>query len=290
MKQFNIFDVCIIGSGPSGVQAGLYLLRAQKSVVFFTSDKLGSLVSAHKIENFYGVGETSGEELYKKGIVEVERLGASIKWGIVSHIIPDFDSNTYVITDNKNTVKAKTVLLAMGKQIQKNLEYEINAKSGVSYCATCDGFFYKNKKIAIVGNSEYTLAEYKHLLNVTKDITIFTNGEKNSVFSKNCITNQNKIIKIENTKDLRVEIYLNDDSVYSFDGVFIAEGHFSINQLASTLGVQIKDDCVVVDDKMKTNINGVYACGDLIGGPYQIAKAVNDGMKAGLSILNYLKG
>ena len=287
----TIYDTIIIGAGPSGVQAGIYLLRANKKVLFFHAPNIGALQSAGVIENFYGQTKISGKELYDIGISSVKNLGAQIKESLVTYIEYDFENELYIVCDNNIKVKAKTLILAMGKQIQNKSSYKLNATEKISYCATCDGFFYRNKKLAIIGNSEYTLSEYNHLLNVASDITLITNNVEISSELKDIKNVINKeIVSINQTKDNNVKITFKDKSSEIFEGVFIAEGHFGTSALSSTLGVYSENGFIVVNEKMSTNVKGVYACGDIIGGTFQIAKATCDGMATGLSVISYLNG
>lgn len=285
----TIYDTVIIGAGPSGVQAGLYLLRANKKVLFFHDYSQGSLVKAEKIGNLYAQGEVSGIDLYNKGIKDVKKLGADIIESLVTFVEYDYENQLFVVCDNNVKVKAKTIILAIGKQIIANPKYKINTNEKISYCATCDGFFYRNKKVALIGNSEYTFAEYNHLLNVTSDITILTNEDVVCDELKNVsrvITKNISSINLDKNKNIK--IIFKDRTSQIFDGVFIAEGHFGLNALASTLGVYSENGFIIVNEKMGTNVQGVFACGDAIGGTFQISKAMNDGMITGLSVISYL--
>ena len=178
----RIYDTIIVGAGPSGVQAGLYIKRAGKKVLVFHDYSLGALLKADKISNFYGVGDISGKELYNNGIASLKNIGVDIIQSIITHIEFDFENNLYTVSDNDIKVKSKTIVLAMGKEIKQNTNYNINATGKISYCATCDGFFYRNKKVAIIGNSEFTLSEYNHLKNVISDVTVLTNAKNVNIF------------------------------------------------------------------------------------------------------------
>lgn len=284
-----IYDSIIIGAGPSGVQAGLYLARANKKVLVFHDYSVGALLKADKISNFYGQSEILGTELYNTGIDSLKRLNVDIIESLVTHIEYDYEHNLYVVSDNNVKVKAKTIILAMGKQIKNNSNYKIDTDKKISYCATCDGFFYRNKKVALIGNSEYTFSEYTHLKNATSHITLLTNSNEIHDSLKD-ITDVNtiQIKNISLTHDDKVQVEFYDKSKDLYDGVFIAEGHFGTSAIASTLGVYVLNGWIVVNDKMSTNVPGVFACGDIIGGTFQIAKAVSDGMQTGFSVINYL--
>ena len=289
MKETRVFDTIIVGAGPSGAQAGLYIARAGKSVLVMHHPSKGALVSANNIQNFYGVGETSGEKLYAKGIAELKKLGVEVKKTIVTDIMYDFDHENYVVSDNSNRYRARSIILAMGKEIPQNRGFEINAKDAVSYCATCDGFFYRNKNVAVIGNTEFTLCEHNHLLNVTSSVDVLTNSDVVCPALSNIENVISKPIeKLINTANGKVKVWFQDKSTAIYDGVFIATGDYSASTISKTLGVYVEDGFVVVNDKMSTNIPGVFACGDMIGGTFQIAKAVADGMTTGFSVISYL--
>jgi len=284
----KIYDCIIIGAGPSGVQAALYLIRANKSVVVFHSYELGALNNAEWVENFYAQGKIKGKQLYKKGIEELKKFGASVLDFKVTKISQNFDSKTFIVGNVDKSFETKSIIIAFGKENKKS-NYIINATEKVSYCATCDGFFYKNKNVALVGNKELAYEEYNHLVKIVKEVTILTNSNNLcSKFSKDTSINKKKILEINNTNNGLIKIIFEDGTSLYFDGVFIAEGDYSINSLGAELGVVTKNQFINVDENMQTNISGVFACGDAIGGIFQVAKAVNDGMKAGMSVIKFL--
>jgi len=290
LKKSNVYDCIIIGAGPSGVQAGIYLARANKKVLVVFSKALGSLLEAKDVENFYGVTKLSGEDVYQNGIKQLERLNVDMIDTEISSVRHDFDSNLFFVSDGKSEFVSKTLVLAMGKETKKKADYEISATSGVSYCALCDGFFFKHKKIAVVGNGEFAFSEFKHLLDVTDNVTLLTNGKtlsKVPSFVQNI--NKLKLKSIGVGKNTNVCVIFEDESKQEFDGLFIAEGKMGTGAISKILGVaETADGHILVDENMKTNIPGLFACGDMVGMPYQIAKAVADGMRAGLSVINFL--
>lgn len=153
-------------------------------------------------------------------------------------------------------------------------------------CATCDGYFYRRKKIAIVGCGFYMKHELEYLSRMTPDITIFTHGNPLTEKLPYAI-NREKIKAF--TGDFRIRAIETESGVYPIDGVFIALGAPSSLEFASQLGLIIEKNSLVVDHNYQTNVTGVFAAGDVIGGKLQIAKAVFDGMEAADSIYQYLK-
>ena len=289
-KEQKIYDCIIIGAGPAGVQAGLYIARANKSVLVFHDKKIGSLVSAKLIQNFYGVGEVSGDEIYNAGVRQLQDIGVKVIEKKVTSITQDFNDGIFTIFDNEKTYKSKSLVLAVGKDKLSKKDYELLTNTGVSYCAICDGFFYKNKKVAIIGSTSFTFAEFLHLRDVTSDIYVLSNG-KTANFDKNMKINiiNHKIRRIVHGKTKNVCVEFANETHEEFDGVFIAESELNANAISKILGLQLEQDgSVKVNENMETNIKGVYACGDVVGGTLQIAKCVNDGLIAGLSVIKYI--
>ncbi len=155
----------------------------------------------------------------------------------------------------------------------------------MSYCAICDGFFFRGKKIAVIGNGAYAESEYGVLKNIIEDVTILTNGLAPQ-FSLPCDTR--KIESFEGGEAVE-EVVFADGSREKFDGIFIACGSAGAFELSKKLGLETDGNKIVTDEKRATNIPGIYAAGDCIPGLQQIAKAVCDGMIAGTEALKFLK-
>lgn len=283
-----MIDVMVIGSGPAGVSLALYLKRDNYKVTVLTTDN-SMLKKAASIENYYGVGKISGDELYNKGIKQLEDIGIDV---IKEEVVKIEKLDNFKVYTDKDEYDAKVVVLAIGisrtsPKISNISEYE---GKGVSYCATCDGFFFRNKKIGIVGNGNLAYEEAKYLKQLSPDATLFTNGEELkrdfSDLNINIITN-----RIANIKgDQRVTgLVLDTDETIELDGIFIAVGIASASTFSKTLGISMNNNFIKVDDNYMTNINGLYAIGDVIGGTLQVGKAVSDGIIASREINKFLK-
>ena len=290
----HIYDCLIIGAGPSGVQAAVYLLRANKKVLVVFKSGVGSLSKAQKIDNYYGVDEISGKELDKLGKEKIKKLGAELLDAEVVGIEKDYGEELFVVTTEfGDKFCSKAIIIAVGSQIKNNSSYQIKTTSGVSYCALCDGFFYKKKEIAIVGSGKFMLNEFKHLKNVTDNVTILSNGkfEDGFVELKNAKIVKEPIKTIEKGSKKAVKIKFEKSKELEFDGVFVAEGRLGATAFSKLLGIELgADGHLKVDKNMQTNILGVFACGDVVGGLAQISKAVSDGAAAGLGAIKYLEG
>lgn len=281
-------DVIIIGKGPAGISAAIYLKRAGIDVLVIGKG-FGALEKSEKIENFYGLEEPlSGRELVEKGITQAESLGIDV---ISEEIISIIKEDNFIVNAVSEKYEAKAVLIATGKS-RTNLNikgFEDFKGKGISFCAVCDGFFYRNKKIAVIGNGDYAMNELNELRNFTKDITLFTNGKKLTaeIIPQGVPICTDKITEFYG--DDKIKGIIAGNTKYDVDGVFVAVGTASASDFAMKMGVFTEDQNIIVDENFMTNIEGLYAAGDAIGGFLQIAKAVSDGAHASKSIIKYIK-
>ncbi len=284
------YDVIIIGAGPAGISASLYTVRANKKTLVLYED-LSSLEKTHKIENYYGFENgISGKDLYETGIKQAKNLCVDVKKEEVIKIEMDMNNkNSYkfIVTTSNNVYKSKVVILATGnkKNKPKITGIEKFEGKGVSYCAICDGFFYRNKDVAVIGSGDYAISETNDLINVVKDVTILTNGEKAPDLRADNVKIETRGIK-EIRGDSKVEeVELEDGTKIKTDGIFVAQGVAGSTDFAKKLGVITNKDKIVVNEKMETNISGLFACGDCTGGLLQVSKAVYEGAVAGLEAI-----
>lgn len=285
-----IYDVIIIGSGPAGISASLYTKRANLETLII-SKGTGTLEKVGKIENYYGLSENiDGEKLQQIGEKQAENLGIEIKREEVMQI--EYDAN-YIVKTLNHIYEAKTIILATGsnrKTIKIKGIKEFEGK-GVSYCATCDAFFFRGKNVGVLGSKEYALHEAQELLPIANSVIMLTNGEE-SVQKRveGLEIEERKIREFRGTEKIE-EIEFEDNTKKKIEGIFVAIGTASSSDLARKLGVKLeeKTNNIIVNDKMETNMPGLYACGDCTGGILQIAKVVYEGMVAGMSVIKYLK-
>ena len=282
-----MFDCIIVGAGPAGISASLYLARANKKVLVLYYNE-AQVEKAHKIDNYYGfVDGISGNDLYNNGIKQAINLGVDVLQEEVLDIKIDMDMHYQVNTLN-NQYKSKTLIIATGnKKLRPNIKGIIEFEGkGISYCAICDGFFYRKKKLAVLGASEYAISEANELNNITDDITILSNGEKLNGSTKFNVIDK-KIKEIKGDVKIR-NVEFEDGSTFELDGLFIAIGSAGGIDFAKKLGLMVENDNIVVDENMKTNIDGLYACGNITGGLLQVGKSVYEGSMAGLSAIKYI--
>ena len=284
-----MYDTIIIGAGPAGITAGIYAKRGNLETLIIHNCE-SALQKATKIENYYGfIDGITGDKLYYNGIRQAEKLGIDVKNEEVLKI--EFCADGFKVITNIKTHLTKSIILATGTKknapkIKGIKEFE---GKGISYCAICDGFFYKNKTVAVVGNGSYAVSEANYLINIVSKLIMLTNGAERPQIRGDNVEINSKPIKEFAGQDKIEKVEFNDGTDLKIDGAFIAQGSADSSDFARKLGIILNDNKIKVDENMETNIKGIFACGDCIGGTLQISKAVDDGMVAGLSVIKYLK-
>ncbi|MCI8641372.1 MAG: NAD(P)/FAD-dependent oxidoreductase [Clostridia bacterium] len=263
-----MYDVIIIGAGPAGITSSLYTVRANLKTLIFDKET-SSVKTTPKVENYYGFENgISGKELYENGVKQAENLGVEVKKEEVVNI--KIEEDIFIVQTLYKEFKAKSVILATGNKKNKpNIEnIEKFEGKGVSYCAICDGFFYRGKDVIVIGNGNYAESEAKELEPIVKSVKIV----------------KEKVISIKGN-DRVEEIELEDGTILKTDGIFIALGVAGSTDFAKKLGARVENNKIVVNEKMETTVKGLFACGDCTGGIYQISKAIYEGTVAGISQL-----
>ena len=279
-----MYDVIVIGSGPAGISASIYLKRARKNVCIIT-DENSALKKASKIENYYGVKSISGEELYNIGIKQVQDLNIPIVKDEVTNINLE---NNFIVTTVNREYEAKYVIIATGtNRTAPNVKgiKEFEGK-GISYCAICDGFFYRNKNVAVIGNGNYAIHEAETLKPIAKSVTILTNGKEmiENRSTSDFEINETPIREFRGNNVIE-EVEFANNNIKKIDGVFVAIGTASSTDLARKIGAVVKGNNIFTNENMETTVDGLYACGDCTGGLLQVNKAVYEGTIAALDII-----
>ena len=205
-----MYDVIIVGAGPAGISASLYTVRRNLKTLIIYKEK-SALEKTSKIENYYGFENgIDGVNLYKSGIKQAQNIGAEVIKDEVTNIKIDYlNSNIdnkkqiFKVQTLNNEFEAKAVILATGNKKSKPNIKNIDKYEGkgISYCAICDGFFYNNKDVAVLGNGDYAISEAMDLQNIAKSITILTNGRQAPEYrSENIEVNTKEIREIKRGK------------------------------------------------------------------------------------------
>lgn len=282
-----MYDIIIIGSGPAGVSAAVYAKRGGANVLVISKDT-GTLGKAKKIENYYGFKNISGKDLYENGLKQLENLNIEF---VKDEVVQLNYTSQFEVTTVNNIFQAKYVVLATG--VSRNVPNIKGIKEfegkGVSYCAICDAFFYRNKDVAVLGSGNYAIHEAEILKPVVKSVTLLTNSEKlveNRDIDLN--VNEKKVREVRGFEKVD-EIVFEDNTAQNINGIFVAIGTASTNDLARKIGARVKNNKIIVNDNLETTVPNLYACGDCTGGILQISKATYEGTKVGLEIVNKLK-
>ena len=277
--------IIIIGAGPAGVSAAIYLHRFGLDVSVFNNNK-SNLFLASDIENYYGISSISGRDLYQKGLEQLAKFNIKV---IDDEVLGIEYLGNFLIKTKENQYEAKYLILATG--LAKNTLHvkglkELEGK-GVSYCAICDSFFYRKKHIGIVGSSDYMLEELAILERVTNDITIFSNEEAYQNDKHNVINGKiEEIVGKNQLEGVKVA-----GAMYNLDGLFIANGTFNTLAITKHLGIALNEKGeVLVDSNYMTNVTNCYAIGDMIPGIKQVVIAASDGAKLAYHLFKKMKG
>lgn len=273
-------NVVIIGSGPAGISAALYTARAGVDTTVLTKGP-GSLARAEGIENYYGVpGSISGAELERRGIEGAKEVGVKF---VEAEAVGLTFTDKLTVETLSGEYPADAVILATGASRTappvpglKDLEGR-----GVSYCATCDAFFYRGKDVAVMGSGEYALHEASALLPLAKSVTLLTGGAQLTAQFPPEITVRTEKVEAILGQDKVSGVRLAGGEELPLDGVFIALGVAGSTALARKMGAEVDGNKIVVDANMMTTIPGLFAAGDCTGGLLQVAKAVYEGAVAG---------
>lgn len=303
-------DLAVIGSGPSGITAAIYAVRNGLDVEVFENKVVGGTpTTTHLIENYTGFSSISGEELAKKMVEHAKGLGVKINAGEVKEIkVKKKEGKDYFELDYENKkIEARAVLLATGtkeKELNAKGEKELKGK-GVSYCPLCDGFFFKGKKVAVIGGGNSGAIGAAYLSGICKEVILITNAGELSA-------EKAYLKQIEGSKNVKVMYKLLTQEILGkkkveginaknldsgkieeikCDAVFVRIGVIPNNGLAKKLGLKLdKNGFIEVNERNETSLKGVFASGDISGIEQQIIIAAGDGAKAAINVFKYLKG
>ncbi len=283
----------IIGAGPAGMNAALYLKRGGIEPIIIESDVPGGeMLKTYKIENYLGYESIDGGELALKMSKQVKDLGVKI---IRDKVVKVSSGNKFVIKCENNEFVSDYVIVATGRIPRKlglKNESELIGR-GISYCAVCDGAFYKNKEVAIIGGGDSALTEALYLSDLCLKVYILARKDlRASDVLQNRIKNKDNIVILKNVEvseilgnDKLSSILLNNGDRLDVSGMFIAIGGNPELSFLDSLGVELVNGYIKTNDRMESNIKGLYAAGDVrYKDFYQIITAASDGAIAALSV------
>jgi len=293
------FELAIIGAGPAGYSAGIYAARAGiKAVIFDESGGGGLAMLSPNIENYAGFESISGTELMEKMKQHASKY-VDIKFYEEVKKIDKLDDK-FAIETSEGEYTVGAIVLSTGTEHRKlNApgEAELQGK-GVSYCATCDGFFFKEKKVAVVGGGNSALIDAIYLKQIgCQEVYVIHRRDQlraEKTYEDEAREKQiqilfNKVVEKINGEqkvdylDLK-DTVTDENTKLKIDGVFISVGEIPQNELAKQLGVKLDNHGYIITDKQqRTNVKGVYAAGDIVGGLCQIITACAEGAIAALS-------
>lgn len=287
-----MYDIIIVGAGPAGLTAALYASRANKKVLVLEAKNYGGqIVNAYEVENYPGIEKISGFDLATNLYNQVKKLGVEFKFERVIKI--DKEKN---VTTSNNTYKAKAVILATGAESRKlglDREFDFIGK-GISYCATCDGNFYKSKNVAVVGGGNTALEDALYLSDIASKVYIIhrrdtfkgeskyideLNKKENVEFVLN--SNVNKLNGNNNIESIEIINDKEETKKIDISGLFIAVGQVPQNEIFKDLIDLDSFGYINSLDGVHTNVKGIYVAGDArVKHLRQLTTAISDGSMA----------
>lgn len=295
-----VFDVVIIGAGPAGIQAAIHASRKKTDVLVLGRIENSALFAAH-VENYAFVeGVQAGKDLLEAGHRQVEKFGARIEPLDVLKI-SQTDNNLFLLeVESGEEILARSIIFSMGvskKKLGVAGEKELLGM-GVSYCVDCDANFYRGATVAVVGDRSaavdgaITLLGYaSKVYLITKKLDVSPELQKRLDSSEVEVLSDTWVKSVDGENAVTA-LSLEDESELKVDGVFIELGSKGALELATQIGVQLDTESFKYIDtnrKQETNIPGIYAAGDIVGPPWQMAKAVGEGCVAGMEAATFAR-
>lgn len=300
------FDVIVVGAGPGGMTSALYASRANLSVLLLDRGIYGGQMNnTAAIENYPGFSSVLGPDLAKDMYDGATQFGAEYAYGNVQGI--EDKGAVKVVTTDTETYEAKAVVLATGSEYRKlgvPGEEEYGGR-GVSYCAVCDGAFFKNREVIVVGGGDSAIEEGLYLTQLASKVTVihrrdqlraqkiiqdraFANDKMNFVWNSNVTEVLGDDQKVTGVKVINNQT--NEETVIDASGVFIYVGILPKTEEIASLGVTDADGWIATNDKMETKVPGIFAIGDVRAKDLrQITTAVGDGGVAGQQVFKYIE-
>jgi len=277
-----MYDVLIIGGGPAGCSAALTLRMRGKSVLLAYADG-GALEKAHRVENYLGMPHASGKEMLAVMHRQVQQAGVEMRKSLVQRVLPMGESFSAML--GNTLAESRGVILATGIPRVALLKGEEQLVGmGVSYCATCDGMFYKGGRVAVIGGWEEAAEEANFLAELAQ-VTYYTE-KKHDVSALKPEIIQSPLRPLALSRREEQILVETAEGEQGYDGVFVLRPAMALSQLMPEL--ETVDGRIALYDGYLTSMKGVAVAGDLQGAPYQVAKAAGDGNAAALMLIKQL--
>ncbi|AKS39454.1 thioredoxin reductase [Anoxybacillus gonensis] len=306
MSQEKIYDVIIIGAGPAGMTAAVYTSRANLSTLMLERGVPGGqMANTEEVENYPGYDHILGPELATKMFEHAKKFGAEYAYGDVKEVI-DGEQYKTVVTSNQQ-YKARAIIIATGAEYKKlgvPGEKELGGR-GVSYCAVCDGAFFKGKELVVVGGGDSAVEEGVYLTRFASKVTIVHRRDQlraQKILQQRAFANEkidfiwNHTVKQINEKDGRVgsvtlvHTQTGEEREFPCDGVFIYIGMVPLTKPFASLGITNENGYIETNELMETKVPGIFAAGDVREKSLrQIVTATGDGSIAAQSAQHYVE-
>ena len=296
----KVYDLIILGGGPTALGTAIYAARFALDLLVIGKTYGGLIASTHIVENYPGITSVSGTELMEMFRDHINSLN-------IPYITDEINSiekleDYFLLKSVFMSFKARSVVFATGSERKKlNIpgEDEYTGK-GVSYCATCDGPFFNDKVLAVIGGSDSAAKEALFLAQHAKKVYIIYRGDdiRAEPINKKRVDENDKIAIINNTNIIEIKgdesvnaVIFNNGDEFIVDGVFIEVGSIPNSQLAKEMGVEVNEkNEIIINRKSETNIPGLYAAGDVADAPFkQAITGVAEGVIAAYSAFDYIK-
>lgn len=300
-----MYDLIIIGSGPAGMTAGIYAARREMKVLIIGKEVGGQMVWASEIENYPGFEKISAFDLINKFKEQTVNFGVEMKNDEVKQV-ERTDEGNFLLHTNRETFEAKTVIVAMGlspRRLAVKGEVEFNGR-GVSYCANCDGPFFKNKKVAVIGGGNSALDAAEVLSKIASQVYLIQHNDKFKAFDSlvaevqdrenieiilnadvESIEGENKVEKIK-----IADVKSKEEREIELDGVFIEVGRIASTDLVGEFVDRNEKHQIIVNSKTETKTPGLFAAGDVTNCDFkQITIATGQATIAALEAYQYLQ-
>ncbi|MCI4138082.1 thioredoxin-disulfide reductase [Bacillus vallismortis] len=306
MSEEKVYDVIIIGAGPAGMTAAVYTSRANLSTLMIERGiPGGQMANTEDVENYPGFESILGPELSNKMFEHAKKFGAEYAYGDIKEVV---DGKEYkVVRAGSKEYKARAVIIAAGAEYKKigvPGEKELGGR-GVSYCAVCDGAFFKGKELVVVGGGDSAVEEGVYLTRFASKVTIVHRRDKlraQSILQARAFDNEkvdflwNKTVKEIHEENGKVgsvtlvDTVNGEESEFKTDGVFIYIGMLPLSKPFENLGITNEEGYIETNDRMETKVEGIFAAGDIREKSLrQIVTATGDGSIAAQSVQHYVE-